>query len=203
MFLPSSRPPRRSIRCAPVRARLINATDLVEEALITHPEGTIAWRSNLRDVIASLAGAWDRHTQGSEQPDGLLAQLEMDVPSLAPKVEWMRREHRKVASTLRDTLALSDDPTAEVDEVQHAVATCLGLVDTPRRRGGALVDQAYWVDIGGGGCPGYRAHAAGGAAGRGARSVPVAVTALKVLVQHPADAAHVGCRAPLRCPAAH
>jgi len=133
------------------RARLIRATDLVEEALITHPQGTIVWRSSVRDAIASLARAWDLHTQGSEQPDGLLAQLEADVPHLAPKVERMRREHRQVAATLRETRSVNDDPTAQVDDVQLAVATCLGLVATHRRRGGALVDEAYRVDIGGGG----------------------------------------------------
>ena len=133
------------------RARLIKATDLVEEALITHPAATIAWRSNVRDAIATLARTWDLHTQGSEQPDGLLAQLETDVPHLAPKVERMRREHRQVAATLRDTLTLTDDRDAPKDDVQDAVATCLRLVETHRRHGGALVDEAYRVDIGGGG----------------------------------------------------
>jgi hypothetical protein len=133
------------------RARLIKATDLVEEALITHAEETIAWRSSVRDAIASLVRAWDLHSQGSEQPDGLLAQLQLDVPNLAPKVERMRREHRQVAASLRDTLTLTNDPNAPRDDVQDAVAACLILVETHRRHGGALVDEAYRVDIGGGG----------------------------------------------------
>lgn len=133
------------------RARLIEATDAVEEALVTHPEGTIAWRSSVRACVAALARAWDLHTRGSEQSDGLLAQLEVDVPNLAPKVQRMRREHRQVAEALRGTLVRIDDPTARTDAVREAVGSCLGLVETHRRRGGALVDEAYRVDIGGGG----------------------------------------------------
>jgi hypothetical protein len=63
----------------------------------------------------------------------------------------MRREHRQGAVTMRDALVVLDDAAAMVDDVRDAVAACLALVDTHRRRGGALIDEAYRVDIGGGG----------------------------------------------------
>jgi hypothetical protein len=122
---------RASLRlaCARVRQRL---------------DGTAA---DLLEVVTDLDRLWATHTAETEGADGMLGQVLVDCPRLAPVVLRLRREHETVAADLREVgrrLAATPAGAAEL----HDVVRTLAAVEAHRRASRELIYDAYHVDVG-------------------------------------------------------
>jgi len=135
--------PREELDAARVRrASLRRAAAGVRDA--TGPAELSAAADELRQV-------WTAHTEDTESPDGMLAQIVQDCPRLSPAVERARAEHGRIAAAL-DAVRSRLEPGVELsDGVRSAVEAVLGAVDRHRLDGRQLIYDAYAVDLGLGG----------------------------------------------------
>ena len=131
------------------RAQLSHGTLAVERALTDAATGGAS--SSTAEVVAAvgeLLRTWQLHVQNSEDGDGLLAQVILDVPRVAPMVARIRREHRQIAADLErlaTALAQAGSRVGHEDDVRAV----LDQIARHRGAAGDLVHEAYHIDIGG------------------------------------------------------
>jgi hypothetical protein len=134
------------------RAQLSRGAAVVERALAgSATGGAQSSPGELAAAVAELLQTWHLHVQRSEDADGLLAQVVLEVPRVAPKVARIRREHRQIAAALEQlaaALAEARPPDGD-EECRDGVRAVLGQVAQHRGLAGDLVHEAYHVDIGG------------------------------------------------------
>jgi hypothetical protein len=134
------------------RAHLSRATEIVVRALASSAtSGAGPPAAELVAAVGELAHTWQLHVERSEDGDGLLAQVILDAPRVAPIVARIRREHRQIAAELEQvtaTLALARS-AAEREAGEAAVRAVLDQVARHRGAAGDLVHEAYHIDIGG------------------------------------------------------
>jgi hypothetical protein len=83
------------------RAQLSRGAAVVERALTgSATSGAQSSTAELAAAVEEVLRVWQLHVQRSEDGDGLLAQVVLDVPMVAPKVARIRREHRQIAAEL-------------------------------------------------------------------------------------------------------
>jgi len=148
--LPTTAPDLSGVRRR--RAQLSSGAAVVERALAgAVTSGAQSSTTELAAAVTALAATWQVHVQRSEAGDGLLAQVILDVPRVAPKVARIRREHRQIAAELaRLSAALAEPGTPDGHEgCRAAVRTVLDQIARHRGAAGDLVHEAYHVDIGG------------------------------------------------------
>ncbi len=134
------------------RAQLGRGAAVVERALTgAATSGSPSSTAELAAAVEELLRTWQLHVQRSEDADGLLAQVIVDVPRVAPKVARIRREHRQIAAELAQlATALTEAGSPAGHEGRHdAVRAVLDQIAQHRGLAGDLVHEAYHVDIGG------------------------------------------------------
>jgi hypothetical protein len=134
------------------RAQLSRGAAVVERALASAAtSGAPSSTAQLAAAVAELVQTWQVHVQRSEAGDGLLAQVILDVPRVAPMVARIRREHRQIAAELaRVAAALAQAGSPDGHEgSRDAVRVVLDQIAKHRGAAGDLVHEAYHVDIGG------------------------------------------------------
>jgi len=134
------------------RAQLSRGAAVVERALTgAATGGAQSSTAELAAAVEELLRTWQLHVQRSEDAGGLLAQVILDVPRVAPKVARIRREHRHIAAELAQlaaALAEAESPDG-YQGCRDAVRAVLDQVAQHRSLAGDLVHEAYHVDIGG------------------------------------------------------
>ena len=124
----------------------------VEDALARPAAGrTDLWRLDLRDRIASLAGAFDRHIEVSESPGGVLESVVADQPRLLHRADRLRRDHEDIHEGLHRLVVDMDLDrpldTDEIGQIRVRVSDLLGLISHHRYLGAEFIYQGYEVDI--------------------------------------------------------
>ena len=109
--------------------------------------GDATWIDGLREALDQMNDALAHHVEEVEADEGLLADLIVDAPRLAPSVQRLRDEHPQLADQVRACEAMLDEP--DPHEIRQAVLELLVALARHRHAGADLVYEAYHVDIGG------------------------------------------------------
>ncbi len=131
------------------RVGLRVAMDHVEKAL-AGPAGnrTAVWTKELRDALAALSDALERHIVTTESPGGLLDDVIDVAPRLAHRVEVAKREHVRLREQVQEALAaLPGDGNADVESAYERTVDLMGGIVRHRHLGADLVYEAFNVDI--------------------------------------------------------
>ncbi|HXX90665.1 MAG TPA: hypothetical protein VEI83_10630 [Acidimicrobiales bacterium] len=118
------------------------------EGALTSPatEREAAWSASLREQVAVLSDALDRHIEYSEGPEGLLTRIVADAPRLMHRVQQARADHDRLRSETTELLEALDDGEG-VDKVRDRTMALLAGLVRHRHIGSDLVYEAYMVDI--------------------------------------------------------
>ncbi len=109
--------------------------------------GDPMWITGLRDALGELREAFGAHVEEVEGDEGLLADLVVDAPRLAPRVQRLSDEHGPLGERIDACAAMLDDP--DPHEIRGEVLDLLVALVRHRHTGADLVYEAYNVDIGG------------------------------------------------------
>lgn len=138
--VPGLRAERSSIRraCARIQA-------LLTDAVIS---GAAPVSEDLTPAIGALVDRWTRHVRLAEAPDGLLEQIVTDSPRLSNRVARLSAEHAVVTTELRSAQELLAAAQPDLAGVQRLLGWAIDAIEGHRRRGNAVIYDAYHVDIG-------------------------------------------------------
>jgi len=131
------------------RAGLRTASEGVERAVAAPATARVReWADLVRERLADVEKAFDRHMAVTEAPDGLFAEVVARAPRLARRVQKLQGEHAVIRSQLervkeRSKVVVEDD----VDAVRDDALSLLNLITKHRHTGADLVYEAYWVDV--------------------------------------------------------
>lgn len=115
----------------------------------------VTWRAGVVAAAAGLRRVFADHVRGTESTDGFFAAVLDHAPRLERQARNLRDEHPPLAAAIDElagTVATvptvpTDDPTTAVTAVRDRCAEVVAAVDRHRRRGAALVLDAYNVDV--------------------------------------------------------
>jgi hypothetical protein len=111
-----------------------------------------AWHAGVIEAGREVAAQWARHVEGSEDADGLLAEVLFKVPRLAHRVDHLRREHGEITHATEQLLLIPaptpDDADAATAKLREVALDLLSRIARHRQLGADLVYEAYSVDIG-------------------------------------------------------
>lgn len=130
------------------RVELKDAVSSLERA-ISSPSAMPSWRDYVGGELEALREALDRHIDEVEGTDGLLAELTVEVPRLAPKIKMVRDEHPMLSDMVDNTIRVFKD-SDDSEAIRTSILETLSAVVRHRQRGADLVFDGYNVDIGGG-----------------------------------------------------
>jgi hypothetical protein len=137
---------RRRSELKAAMARLDEALRQLED-LDFDPAG---WVDGVRTSVAGLVTAFDQHVRLHEGPESFHAEVLKAQPHLASRITRLQRDHVKLRSSLEGLVtSLEQAGTEAGDRVSLLAKDVLHQLDAHRRRGAALVWEAFNYDLGG------------------------------------------------------
>lgn len=133
------------------RSELKSAMSALDAALAGLGESAVGqWVTDVRAAVARLVVAFEQHVRLHEGPESFHAEVLRAQPHLASRISRLQRDHVKLRSSLDRLVAdVEDAGTEAVDDVRLAAREVLHQFDVHRRRGAALVWEAFNYDLGG------------------------------------------------------
>jgi hypothetical protein len=113
-----------------------------------------AWSEAASAALEALDDVLVRHITDTERPDGLLASVRAENPTLDPQIRRLETEHGTLRTALhaaRAQLAAAGVDADLLCAARSAGTDLLGAIARHRQRGADLLYQAYNVDLGGSG----------------------------------------------------
>ena len=131
------------------RSGLREAVTALGAAVQMPPEGRDRWGAAVLGALESVQAALTRHTEFTELPDGLFADVIEQAPRLANAVGHLRAEHddlqRRIDGCRASLRTLEAD--ASIATVTADVVKLGQAFEMHSHRGAELVYDAYNVDI--------------------------------------------------------
>lgn len=129
------------------RGQLHGALIELEQALARPLRDEAAWCQATTAAVEHLAWTLANHVEETEQPGGLLSEVEATAPWLAPRVGQLRRDHELL---VRRCGALIDRCHGDVGphELREDALDLLAELTRHRHRGADLLYDAYELDVG-------------------------------------------------------
>jgi hypothetical protein len=124
-----------------------------ENALASPAGLTDSWVQEVRERLIDVTAAFQRHVDQSEGTGGLLQEMLMVAPHLAPGVTRSKRDHQEILVELKGLSTVIDQSDDEhlVGDVRARGMVLLQHITAHRQRGADLIYDAYSVDVEGGG----------------------------------------------------
>jgi hypothetical protein len=108
------------------------------------------WLGDVRQSFTGLVTAFEQHVRLHEGPESFHAEILKSQPHLASRVTRLQRDHVKLRSTLDGLAAALESAGSDaIDQVTLVAKDLLHQLDVHRRRGAALVWEAFNYDLGG------------------------------------------------------
>jgi hypothetical protein len=127
------------------RERLRAALIELEEALSAPSADARAWTRQVTVAAESMRATLQDHVEQTEAPDGMLAQVGIDAPWLAGRLQQLRSEHEHL--TLAATALVERCDEANPQRIRDEALALLQQVSRHRQLGTDLLYEAYLVDI--------------------------------------------------------
>jgi hypothetical protein len=125
---------RATMRAAAEHEALLAAMHRLEKALATAASGRErAWARHVAAALRGVRHDLEEHRRSSEDPDGILAELQNAMPEAAYRINQLRQAHR----------AFLDEVDGLCASVERFAATGDGSVDAVRRRVAALLSELH------------------------------------------------------------
>ncbi len=111
--------------------------------------GAASWSELVAGSLAELGGAFERHVEHSESPDGLLWDITSVAPRLQHAVDHVRHEHVEIVAQIEHVTALArgNEDADRIPVIREESLALLQAISAHRYRGAELVYDAYTVDI--------------------------------------------------------
>lgn len=108
------------------------------------------WLGDVRQSVSALVTAFDQHVRLHEGPESFHAEILRSQPHLASRITRLQRDHIKLRSSLDGLVAVLEGAGSEgIDRITLLAKDVLHQLDVHRRRGAALVWEAFNYDLGG------------------------------------------------------
>lgn len=108
------------------------------------------WLDGVRESVSGLTTAFEQHVRLHEGPDSFHAEVLKAQPHLASRITRLQRDHVKLHSSLNGLVATLEQAGADAgDRISLLAKDVLHQLDAHRRRGAALVWEAFNYDLGG------------------------------------------------------
>lgn len=139
---------------------LLVAMHRLEAALAAAAPGREqAWNARVLKDLAGVQECLARHVTSAEAPDGLLAEIDLTCPTLARRVEQLRREHadlmqqagalqRRVEECWCVEWAPGVDGRPETADVREQAARLLSALRDHQAHEADLIFETFFTDIG-------------------------------------------------------
>jgi pantothenate kinase type III len=132
------------------RAELFESMTALEQALVVPTTGRLdTWTQCVDVALTELSADVRAHIAITEGLGGLHADVVTVAPRLAHAVQRLVAEHAVISEMLVALSAQTRATAPQVDDVRCLGADLIVFLDHHRRRGAALVFEAYQTDIGG------------------------------------------------------
>jgi hypothetical protein len=127
------------------REALLTARIELAEALASDTPAD-RWQDHVREALERTRVTLHQHVEEAEAPDGLLAQIIQEEPAFGARVQEMRDEHVTLLQEAADLAEMAGgDPPA--DALRARAEALVELIERHRSRSGALLVDAYSLDI--------------------------------------------------------
>jgi hypothetical protein len=135
------------------RRGVTHAGTELENALASPAGLTDTWVAEVRERLAAITTAFQRHVDQSEGTTGLLQEMLTVAPHLAPGVTRSKKDHQEILVELKGLSTVIDQSDDEhlVGDVRARGLVLLQHITAHRQRGADLIYDAYSVDVEGGG----------------------------------------------------
>jgi hypothetical protein len=131
------------------RTRLRDAVRALEDGLAS-PAQAERWPGDVAAALEEFLAALEQHIEGTEDGEGLFADVLEQSPRLASRIERLRQEHDEMRILAEDLLGHVRDGVrdeADVQRIRDGGLVLLRMAVRHRQRGSDLLYEAYEVDI--------------------------------------------------------
>jgi hemerythrin-like domain-containing protein len=131
------------------RTRLRDAVRALEDELAS-PAQAERWPGDVTAALEEFLAALEQHIEGTEDGEGLFADVLEQSPRLASRIERLRQEHDEMRILAEDLLGHVRDGVRDESDVQRirdGGLVLLRMAVRHRQRGSDLLYEAYEVDI--------------------------------------------------------
>lgn len=134
---------------------LLVAMHQLEAALAAPAPGREqCWNDRVRENLAGVQSALERHMASAEGEEGLFAEIDLARPSLVRSVERLRREHvdlvQQAEALRRQVIHYGPEELPAFNNIRQQAARLLEALRHHQAREADLVFESLFTDIGAG-----------------------------------------------------